>query len=614
MKLIKLSHNLCGFLLAFSLAIALPPALTWGSDTEDTAELFSAWQEQGSLSSRAPKPLSQTAENVSVITNSEILAINAHTLADILDTIPGIHLQHNGGPGITTYTFIQSTDYIYTQVFVDGIAFSNLTSNYPDVSSIPAHIIERVEIIKGAASSAWGSALGGVINVITKSPDKGHAISGSATASIGERTSADTNVQLSGTAGKAGYFLSGGYLGSDGLLPSMQIGSSNAYTKLTYDLSGQGQVWATFGYFHTGMGDLYVPIHDYDLKERTLKTQKLASLGLRSHLADSLELEITGRYSSLNNAVSYFNISDGLPWSAQPGLATGVAAEKTCGSSVKLIWRAHDNLLVTGSDYNHQEARSNSSDGSTVSPFARTVDRWGIYLSDTLTLGPVSLSPGARLDHTQTNGDQSSYSLGATYQATKTVLLRAYTGIGYGLPQLQPSDVPAEKIWTSQIGAESSSIPYLWVKATLFRNTIRGDSDGQHLTMGSEIEARTIPVLNTSIGAGYTFTETTRTGDDSLVLNSNIARHTVKLALRFDDKKYRAVLTGRYLYWDSAPDDFSKPGFLWDLHLGATLFKSDNNSLELFFSAHNLFNGSQYNRDVFPTVGRWLDGGMRVNF
>ncbi|MDD2309722.1 MAG: TonB-dependent receptor plug domain-containing protein [Desulfuromonadaceae bacterium] len=626
MKFHNNAHSLRALFLSLCLTICLIPSVSWGEseDNEDATDLFSAWQEQDVTISRVPKPLSQTAENVTVITAADIRALNAHTLDDILNTIPGIQLQHNGGPGITSYTYIQSTDYIYTQVFVDGVSISALPSNYTDVSLIPAQIIDRVEIIKGAASASWGSALGGVINVITKSPEKERAISGSATASIGERTTADTSAQLSGTTGKVGYFFSGGYLGSNGLLPTMQIGSNHAYAKLTYDLPKQGLLWGTFGYIHANMGDLYVPIHDYDLKERNVKSQKLASIGLRYHLTDSLELELTGRHYSRADDTSYFNISDGLLWQYQaPELPTASSREQTFGSSAKLIWRGYDNLLVAGSDYNHHETQSNSVDASTLSPFTRTVDRWGIYLNDTLTLGPMSLSPSVRLDHTQTSGDQVSYSLGATYQLTDSTLLRAYTGRGYGLPLLLATDSPSAKIWTSQFGAESSAIPYLWVKATLFRNETWNVVDGSNLdytiperrvALGTELEVRTVPLFNTSLGTGYTFTETTRTADGSFVYSNNIARHTLKMALRYDDKTFRGVLSGQYLYWNSAPDDFSKPGLLWDLHLGATLLKRENSSLELFFSGHNLFDGTQYNRDVFPNVGRWFEGGVRVNF
>ncbi|WP_191966170.1 TonB-dependent receptor plug domain-containing protein [Oryzomonas japonica] len=611
MSLFKPQHTINTFLVVLCLALGVLPSLAWGEEADETLGLFSAWQEEASTSSRAPKPLSQTAENVTVVTAPEIEALNAHTLADVLDTIPGIQVQHNGGPGVSAYTFIQSIDFIHTQVFVDGVSITNLGSGFSDTSLIPAHIIERIEIVKGAASSAWGQALGGVINVITKSPERGRTIGGAATASIGEQTTADTSLELSGTGNRFGYYLSGSYLGSDGLFSNTQINSNRAYAKLTYDLPNHGQIWATYFSTRADMGDLYaVP---YDLKERQEKRFTVGSVGLRYPIGERLELEIMGHHSFNRNDASYFNISDGATWSFQTGLPTGIVKEQVSGASAKLVWRGDDNLLVVGSDYNHLEQYNNSSDGSTVSPFNRKVERWGVFLNDTLTLGPMSLTPGVRVDHTQTAGDQFSPALGATWQLTDSTLLRAYTARGYGLPVLGLTDSPSVKIWTTQVGAESSAIPYVWVKGTLFRNQTWGDTVKQHMALGAELEARTTPIWNTSLGAGYTFTDTTRTSDGNEV--NDFARHTVQVALRYNDKTYRGVLTGRHVFWNSRPDENGRYGGLtWDLHLGAVLFKREQNSLELFFSGHNLFNASQYETYLIPNTGRWFEGGMRVRF
>ncbi|GFE61456.1 TonB-dependent siderophore receptor [Geobacter sp. AOG2] len=613
MPLIKPQHTISTFLVALCLALGILACPAWGEEADETLGLFSAWQEEASTASRAPKPLSQTAENVTVVTAPEIEAINAHTLADVLDTIPGIQIQHNGGPGITAYTFIQSTDFIHTQVYVDGVSITNVSSGFSDVSLIPANIIERVEIVKGAASSAWGQALGGVINVITKSPERGRTISGTATASIGERTTTDDSLELSGARGRLGYYLSGSLLDSKGVLPNTRIDSNRAYAKLAYDLPNHGQLWGTYFYTHADMGDLHAPAPAYDLDEKPDKLFMLGSLGVRYPLGDRLELEVSGHHSFNRTNNSYFNISDGAIWSWQTSLPTSIVKEQVSGASAKLVWRGENNLLVAGSDYNHLELFNNSSDGSTVSPFTRRVDRWGIYLNDTVTVGPVSVTPGVRFDHTQTAGDQFSPSIGATWQLTGATLLRAYTARGYGLPVLGLTDSPSVKIWTTQVGAESSAIPYIWAKGTLFRNQTWGNTVEQHMALGTELEIRTIPVWNTSLGTGYTFTDTTRTSDGNEV--NNYARHTVQVALRYNDKTYRGVLTGRHIFWNSDPSENGHyGGLLWDLHLGATLLKRENSSLEVFFSAHNLFNGAQYYFDQIPNPGRWFEGGMRVRF
>ncbi len=602
MLLINPLHSLRAFLITLCLGLCVIPCLAWGDDLDsaDSLDLLNAWQEVPVSASRVPKPLSRTAENVTVITAREIELLNAHTLADILDTIPGVQIQHNGGPGITAYTFIQSANPFFTQVFVDGVSLNNLGNNFPDVSSIPSQIIERVEVVKGSASSAWGSALAGVINVITKSPEKGRVISGSATASVGERTTADTKAELSGTSGKLGYYLSGGYLGSNGLLPTMQIRSNHVYTKLTYDLPRQGQVWGTFSYNRASMGDLFA--QGIDLRERVEKLSLLASLGLRYTLAEGLELDVTGKHSFIPSNFSYFNISDGSErW------LPDYFKDQASGGSAKLLWRKDNNLLAVGADYNHQEAEY-------VGGYFRKVDRWGVYLNDTLSLGPVSISPGVRLDHTWTSGDQVSSSLGLTWQVSDNTLLRAYTGRGYNVPLLTGFDGPAQKIWTMQVGAESTAIPYLWLKGTLFRNMTWGADVEQNLAIGSELEIRTTPVFNTTLGGSWTYTETTRTSDGTPV-RPDRPTQTLKLALRYDDTTFRGVLSGNHINWN-APADFNGKygGLIWDLHLGATLLKHENSSLELFFSGHNLFNGSSYYRDLVPNVGRWFEGGVRVKF
>lgn len=60
----------------------------------------------------------------------------------------------------------------YTMVLIDGMPIVSALGTVYGLTGIPNSIIERVEVQKGPASTLYGSeALGGVINVITKSPD-----------------------------------------------------------------------------------------------------------------------------------------------------------------------------------------------------------------------------------------------------------------------------------------------------------------------------------------------------------------------------------------------------------------------------------------------------------
>ena len=117
---------------------------------------------------RSPKPVSKTAENVTVVTASDIQLMNAHTLAEVLNMVTGVQVFGLGDPGIRANAFIQGSDAQQVTVIIDGVVLNNLSDNSVDVGLIPVQNIEKIEIIKGPASSAWGSALGGVVNIITK--------------------------------------------------------------------------------------------------------------------------------------------------------------------------------------------------------------------------------------------------------------------------------------------------------------------------------------------------------------------------------------------------------------------------------------------------------------
>src|SRR5690606_21895008 len=61
----------------------------------------------------------------------------------------------------------------YTMVLIDGMPIVSSLSTVYGLYGIPSALIDRIEIVKGPASTLYGSeAIGGIINVITKNPDE----------------------------------------------------------------------------------------------------------------------------------------------------------------------------------------------------------------------------------------------------------------------------------------------------------------------------------------------------------------------------------------------------------------------------------------------------------
>jgi vitamin B12 transporter len=265
------------FLLALFCAL---PAQVQAEEQDETLTLLGQPITADAVAGRLPRQLSHTAENTTVVTAADIEALNAHTLIDILATIPGIQLESQVGSANSAFTRIQGSNSSHVLVLLDGIPYNNLGDNFSDVGQIPARIIERVEIVKGAASSAWGQALGGVINVITKAPDAERKIGGMASASMGERKTRDVGGELSGTIDRLGYYLSGGYLDSGSFTPNTGFTSANGHARLTWELADAGQLSLLFNYVRHERGDFaYTPL---DFQSRDSARRMITGLTLRS--------------------------------------------------------------------------------------------------------------------------------------------------------------------------------------------------------------------------------------------------------------------------------------------------------------------------------------------
>ncbi len=133
-------------------------------------------------------PDAASAKPVTVITAAEIAKTNTTTLEQLLLKLPSVGSQgttgnqNNGGFG-TSNIDLRNLGSQRTLVLVDGKRF--VGTDYEasavavDMNAIPVDMIERIEVLRDAASPIYGSdAIAGVINVITKRNFKGVLTSG----------------------------------------------------------------------------------------------------------------------------------------------------------------------------------------------------------------------------------------------------------------------------------------------------------------------------------------------------------------------------------------------------------------------------------------------------
>lgn len=105
--------------------------------------------------------------SVDVISSRELEMVATTTVAEALNYMHGIVVKPNVKDG--TNVFMQGFDGNRVLVLVDGLPVISPTGSAADLNQISAYDIERIEVIRGAASVLYGSsAMGGVINIITK--------------------------------------------------------------------------------------------------------------------------------------------------------------------------------------------------------------------------------------------------------------------------------------------------------------------------------------------------------------------------------------------------------------------------------------------------------------
>lgn len=571
---------------------------------------------------RTPKPITKVAENMTVITAREIEMMNAHTLADVLSSVVGVQLELSPSPGFPPPVHIQGSESRQVRVVLDGVTLNNLSDNFADLGAIPVQNIERVEIIKGPASSAWGSSSGGIINIVTKSPAQNHRETISA--SYGERNTSDLRTELSGTKGTVGYYLSLGRLDSDGFRENMASEIYNAYAKIALDLSSTN-IKVTFSRDKGRRGFGEAPEDAVDFHNRYLNTT--FTLDVTSKISENMTLNAFAHHRRADFISTVNSLAD------ETELDQSNFLDDVTGLGTKLTADIGGNFLVTGMDYSKGTLKSNVIAGG-----EQGREEWAVYSNYTLSIERLSITPGLRYDHSSTNGDFLSPSLGATFSLTDNTLLRALLSRGFSTPPLTATfgttsffvpnpALTMEKVWSYQAGIETRALNYLLLKGTLFRHDVSDAISPEKLADGTftevnrdkvrrqgiEVEARTDPFYHTSIMAGFTYNDVTNreTGDTI----AGTAKYSLDFGVLYNDGTTKALLRGHYIKWNVNELYTPQNGkVVVDISVDRALFKKAGTKADIFFAVHNIFDTAQYLLSTQKNPGRWIEGGLRIAF
>ncbi|MCH7760815.1 TonB-dependent receptor [candidate division TA06 bacterium] len=152
-----------------------------------------------------------------LITKEEILEMGAQDLGEVLSRIPGANVGRFGYLGQPQTLFLQGSSSEGVLFLLDGVPINDIQTGGLDLTFIPLNWIERIEVLKEGASSLYGAnAVGGVVNIITKSFKGGRSYSRVALGRGSFETSRTEFEFGRGIGKKNRIYLTGDFLNTDG--------------------------------------------------------------------------------------------------------------------------------------------------------------------------------------------------------------------------------------------------------------------------------------------------------------------------------------------------------------------------------------------------------------
>jgi outer membrane receptor protein involved in Fe transport len=124
---------------------------------------------------RSERSLQDLPASASIVTGAAIAQTPAKSLDDILRRVPSVDV-----PLAASYQLhptalnvsIRGLGGIRALVLLDGVPLNDPFFGYVQWNRVPLETIDRVEVVRGGGATLWGNyAMGGVINVLTRSPD-----------------------------------------------------------------------------------------------------------------------------------------------------------------------------------------------------------------------------------------------------------------------------------------------------------------------------------------------------------------------------------------------------------------------------------------------------------
>jgi vitamin B12 transporter len=420
---------------------------------------------------RSAQPIADVLADITLIDADEIARAGAQSLTELLQRQPGVEIVQNGGPGAVSGLFLRGANRGQTLVLIDGVRVASSTAGATSLEAIPLDQIERIEILRGPASSLYGAdAIGGVVQVFTRRGSG--AINGNASAGYGTYRTWDAKAGINAGTGPVQFAVQASTKESNGFNaianPANFLYNPDAdgYTNQSVSAS-LGVNWApeqtlSAQYVRSRLNNQFDGGPDYD--DRTITAAQSWVVTSRNRLAQTW--------------VSRLSAGEGLDDSRSQ---TGFGTYPYRTTQRQYAWQNEfalpGGMLTAGVERRDERVTTDAAFATT----ARTTNSlFGVYQ---LRLDAHALQANLRRDYASQYGSQTTGAIAYGYRISPAWRITAGYSTGFkppsfndlyypdfSNPNLEPEtsrNLEAGVYWTSSIGGAA-----LEARAIAYRNRV----------------------------------------------------------------------------------------------------------------------------------------------
>ena len=598
-----------------------------------------------------------TSKVITVISATQIQQNAGRTIAQLLNEQAGLNLPGAlSNLGTVPSIYMRGAASGRTLILLDGapVGDPSMISNEFDLNLVPLNQVERIEILKGAQSTLYGSdAIGGVINIITKS--KGAPfVTGALT--YGSYGTKQGNLQFNSSINKLNYTIGFENQNADGFSSAKDITNKGNFDKDGYQnnsffIKAKYRIDSLWNIQLSSRKTAYTSAIDYggfmDDKDNEFKNATTMSGLVLKYKKAKTSFQLQYQYTTQDR--TYLNDSADKTYTI---FENNQYAGKTHFADAFLSTPIHNNVQwIIGTDFRYGSYNQSYEALGQGWAFAfSTNDTFqfqnALYTSVLINDNAKKwlLELGARYNNHNRFGNNQTFTFNPSYALTDQVRLIASVSTGFKAPSLYQlgnndqlgnnNQLKAETSFNTEFGL-SFRKGDVFARAVYYNRTIKNGIDYNNINFqyfnfiqqkvnGLEIEIQH-PIneqhhfsLNYTLMNGQETNQNRITTTDTITYNYLLKRPKHSLNAQWNytiNNKWNASLTGRFISKRFDVGGYASPDVTLSYYtlLNAAIHYKWSKRIVVFANGQNLLNDNFSEVNGYNAIGRMVQFGIRLN-